>query len=227
MRNLIARLLCIWLAAFSATVFAAATVSAVGGTVQLTPKNGKPGALAEGQRVESGAAIKTGSDSSVTLRFDDGQMVALTSNTSFVIDDYRFNPHKPAEGGFLSTLVRGGMRSVTGIIGKANPSEVKVKVDTATAGIRGTDFQLFYDGTRLFISVRDGAVSMTNAGGVSLFDAKTSPSGVVPDAQTRARPTPLNEFPAAALGAIRRMDVNATIGTKNPNPNDPGCSDRR
>ena len=163
MRNLMTRLLCgfscCWLAFFSMSVFAAATVTQVSGTANMTPKTGNAVALAEGQRVESGVGIKTGSNSTVTLRFDDGHMIALSSDTNFVIDDYRFNAHKPAEGGFLSTLVRGGMRSVTGLLGKANPADVKVKVDVATAGIRGTDFQLFYDGGRLFITVREGAIS--------------------------------------------------------------------
>ena len=229
MRNLIARLLCFWLALFSMSVFAAATVTQVSGTVNMTPKTGNAAAvaLAEGQRVESGVGIKTGSNSTVTLRFDDGHMIALSSDTNFVIDDYRFNAHKPAEGGFLSTLVRGGMRSVTGLLGKANPGDVRVKVDVATAGIRGTDFQLFYDGGRLFISVREGAISTTNAGGVSIFDAKTSPSGIVSDSQTKGRPAPINDFPAPALGSVRRLDINPAIGTKNPSPNDPGCSDRR
>lgn len=205
---------------------AAATAISVAGDVKLTPKGGAIGALAEGQRIDTGADIKTGSNSGVTLRFDDGQLVALTSNSNFVVDEYRFNPHKPAEGSFVSSLLRGGLRSVTGLIGKANPAEVKVKTDVATIGIRGTDFQLFYDG-RLFMSVREGAIGSTNTQGEAIFEAARQSLGVVPDAQSKPRVATLTEFPTDAVASMRRLDINPDFGTRRPNPNDPTCADRR
>ncbi len=205
---------------------ASATTLSVSGDVQLTPKGGISARLAEGQRVEKGAALKTGPNSGVTIRFDDGQMLALTSNSSLVIDEYRFNPHKPEEGGVITSLFRGGIRTVTGLIGKAAPQSVQVTTPVATIGIRGTDFQLFID-DRLFISVGEGTIGVANASGETLFDGAKQPLGIVPDAQTKARAATLSEFSADAIAAMRRLDIEPNFGTRKPNPNDPSCSDRR
>jgi hypothetical protein len=194
--------------------------------VQLTPKGGKGARLAEGQRVDAGAALKTGANSGVTIRFDDGQMLALTSNTDLVIDEYRFNPHKPEEGGIITSLFRGGIRMVTGLIGKASPESVKTTTPVATIGIRGTDFQLFIEG-RLFISVGEGAIGVANNSGEFVFDSAKLPLGIVPDAQTKPRAATLAEFSADAIAAMRRLDIEPNFNTRKPNPNDPSCSDRR
>jgi hypothetical protein len=40
--------------------------------------------------------------------------------------------------GFMMRLVKGGLRAVTGLIGKRNPNNVRMRAGTATIGIRGT-----------------------------------------------------------------------------------------
>lgn len=215
----------IFLALVSLGAWASATTLSVSGDAQVIPKGGSSARLAEGQRVDSGATLKTGPNSGVTIRFDDGQLLALTSNSNLVIDEYRFNPHKPEEGGLLTSLFRGGMRTVTGLIGKASPESVKVTTPVATIGIRGTDFQLFVE-DRLFISVGDGAIGVANASGETVFDGAKQPLGIVPDAQTKARAATLSEFSADAVAAMRRLDIEPNFGTRKPNPNDPSCADR-
>lgn len=225
-RQAFSLLVSIILSLVSLGAWANATTLSISGDVQVTPKGGSSTRLAEGQRVDKGTALKTGPNSGVTIRFDDGQMLALTSNTSLVIDEYRFNPHKPEEGGIITSLLRGGIRTVTGLIGKATPQSVQVTTPVATIGIRGTDFQLFIDG-RLFISVGEGAIGVANASGEAVFDGAKLPLGIVPDAQTRPRAATLSEFSADAIAAMRRLDIEPNFNTRKPNPNDPSCSDRR
>lgn len=216
----------IFLSLWTCWVLAAATIQSVSGAVQMTPQGGLAGPLAVGQRVEAGAAIKTGLNSAATLRFDDGQMVALSNETTYVLDEYKFNPHKPEESSFLSTLVKGGLRAVSGIIGEKNPKDLKFKTLVATVGIRGTDFDLFFDG-RLYVSVRIGAIAVTNDGGTAVFAANNQPTGSVSDPRTIARPADPITFPTPAKGAIRQHDANPDMGAKPANPRDPTCSDRR
>lgn len=225
-RQAFSLLVSIILSIVSLGAWANATTLSVSGDVQVTPKGGSSTRLAEGQRVDKGTALKTGPNSGVTIRFDDGQMLALTSNSNLMIDEYRFNPHKPEEGGIITSLFRGGMRMVTGLIGKATPESVKTTTPVATIGIRGTDFQLFID-DRLFISVGEGAIGVANASGETIFDGAKQPLGIVPDAQTKARAATLSEFSADAVAAMRRLDIEPNFGTRKPNPNDPSCSDRR
>jgi len=206
--------------------FAAATTQAISGEVQMAPAKGDYTTLAFGQRVESGATIKTAATGRVVLRFDDGQMVSITESSLFVVNDYKFNAHKPEESNFFVTLLKGGMRAVTGAIGEANKSNVTIKTPVATMGIRGTDFQLFLDNA-LYINVISGAVSATNDGGTAVFDAKSQPSGKVINAQTRAVPAPPTAFPASAQGAFRLQQQQPVMGpVKEPNPRDPNCNDR-
>jgi hypothetical protein len=40
----------------------------------------------------------------------------------------------------LVRLGRGSLRMITGLLGKAHPDAVRVETQTATIGIRGTDF---------------------------------------------------------------------------------------
>lgn len=207
--------------------WAAATVTAVGGNVEFTPASGAAGKLATGQRVETGAMLKSGDDGSAVLRFDDGQSLSLRGNTTFIVNDYKFNPHKPEESNFAATLLRGAVRAVTGIIGETNKQNVKIKTPTATMGIRGTDFMLNFDG-RLYIQVLSGAVSATNDAGVAVFDATTQPLGVVASSSTLGQPIKPTDLPAAMQSSFRQMSVVPLSGKeREPNPNDPTCRDRR
>ena len=206
--------------------YAAATTLAVNGDVRFSMPQAAGGLVAVGQRIESGATLKTGSNAGITLRFDDGQMVALSGGSVYVVDDYRFNPQKPEQGGFVSSLLKGGMRAVSGLIGELNPKDVQVKTVTATVGIRGTDFDLFFDG-KLYMTVRRGAIAATNDAGEKVFAADGQASGMVLNKDTLARPATLAEFPAEAQAAFRQLDGNPDLGAKARNPNDPNCSDRR
>jgi hypothetical protein len=211
---------------WSLFALAAATTTATTGIVEVSTPNGVSGVLAVGQRIESGVTIKTGDNSSTTLRFDDGQSISLRGNTTFVLVDYKFNAHKPAEGGFVASLLRGAMRAVTGVIGETNKENVTIRTPTATMGIRGTDFMLDYDG-QLYIQVLQGAVSATNAAGVAVFDAVSQPVGMVASSTSMPRTIPPAELTPAALGVFRQLSAVPITGKeRRPSSADPTCSDR-
>lgn len=209
----------------SGFAYSAATTQAVSGEVTMAPAKGEYGKLAFGERIESGSTVKTGANGRVILRFDDGQMVSVTESSVFVVTEYKFNAHKPQESGFIGSLVKGGMRAVTGAIGEANKNNVMIKTSVATVGIRGTDFQLYVD-NKLYLNVISGAIVATNEAGSMVFDT-TKPTGVVHDAHTAPAAAPPSSFPAAAQGAFRLQQNQPLMGpVKDPNPKDPTCKDR-
>jgi hypothetical protein len=211
---------------WSLLALAAATTTAAVGIVEASTPKGDMVMLAVGQRIESGVTIKTGDNSSTTLRFDDGQVISLRGNTTFVLTDYKFNAHKPAEGGFVATLLRGAMRAVTGVIGETNKESVTITTPTATVGIRGTDFLLNFD-ERLYIQVLQGAVSATNAAGVAVFDAVSQPLGIVASPTSVPRSIPPAELTPATQGAFRQLSAVPITGKeRRPSSADPTCSDR-
>ena len=80
----------------AAGAFGAAVVQESTGDVRTgaTPAQSKP--VIPNQRVLTGNTVTTAVGSQATLRFDDGQVVALHENTQFRIDDFLYRPQEPA-----------------------------------------------------------------------------------------------------------------------------------
>jgi hypothetical protein len=125
--------------------------------------------LVKGRDVESGDAIVTGPGGRAQLRFSDGGLVSLQPNSQFNITRYA-DRNDVKEDSFLVDLLRGGMRAVTGLIGKRNHDNYKVTTTTATIGIRGSAFNMAYnpDGTLSVSTELDEIEVCTRAGCVGL-----------------------------------------------------------
>jgi FecR protein len=125
--------------------------------------------LASGGRVDSGDLITTGNTGRTQLRFTDGGMVSLQPNSQFKISKYA-DAGDGKQDSFLVDLARGGMRALTGLIGKRNRDNYKVTTTTATIGIRGSGFSMAYnaDGTLGVTTEQDAIDVCTQAGCVGL-----------------------------------------------------------
>src|SRR5690242_4740741 len=102
---------------------AGAIVTSLNGTAQAQTGSAAPRTLREGDTVNQGDTVFTGGGSSLVLRFDDGQVAALTSNSRMTVTTYDYNSSSGGGNVFLS-LITGGMRTITGLIGHRNPSNV-------------------------------------------------------------------------------------------------------
>jgi FecR protein len=125
--------------AFAGTTLAntAARVDFAIGAVTATGKDGQARTLTKGADVLSGDRIVT-TNGRAQLRFTDGAFVSLQPNTTFEVREYRFDGKTDGtEKGFFG-LLRGAMRTVTGLIGRVNRSAYQIQTPTATVGIRGT-----------------------------------------------------------------------------------------
>lgn len=92
--------------------------------------------------VLQGDQITTASDAELLLRLTDGTVLAVRPNTNLVVSEYHFDSKNSEQDSFLVKLIKGGLRTVTGAIGKKNPQKVRFNTPTATIGIRGTDFEV-------------------------------------------------------------------------------------
>ncbi len=95
-----------------------------------------------GAELQSGDSLRTGPESYVQLRFSDGAIVALRSDTEFRIDNFRYNGVADGLERAFFSLVKGGFRTVTGIIGKRNKTNYTVQTSVSSIGIRGTHFNI-------------------------------------------------------------------------------------
>lgn len=96
-------------------------------------------ALKRGTLVEEGDKLITGPGASAQVMFTDQGLVALRENTVFKIDKFSFQ--KGADAANFK-LEKGGVRTVTGQVGKANNKDYSLDAVVATIGIRGTNFEL-------------------------------------------------------------------------------------
>lgn len=117
----------------------AGTVMETQGSVQVADKR-----ISAKTEIFQGDQITTGSDGELLIRMTDGTTMAVRPNSVLKVDRYRFenDAKKSSENNFLVRLVKGGLRTVTGLIGKRNPNEFKIATPTATIGVRGTDFEV-------------------------------------------------------------------------------------
>jgi len=165
---MLARKLCIALVALLAIAGQAMasqiTVVTASGDVKTTPVGGKSTAVVSGSSIEPNSVISTGADGKAVVKFEDGQIVAVTANSSTKIGDYYYNAAKPEEGRSSVQFLSGAMRFITGLIGKANPKNVGLTTPQATIGIRGT----VVDFAGNTVTVQNGVVSITNAAGQSV-----------------------------------------------------------
>src|SRR5690554_3898150 len=133
------------------------------GNVVLTNNSGSY-PLEKGASVASGDTVITGDDGRVQLRFTDGGLVSLMPNSRFAVEEYS-QPTEDAEGSVSVNLIKGGLRALSGSIGKKDKDSYKLKTDVATLGIRGTQFVVVMDGAIMRVHVGQGRVALFNAFG--------------------------------------------------------------
>ena len=156
-----------------APAWADGVLTHLSGPVSVTTTAGAvlPGKV--GIAVGVGDTVATGAGGFARLEMSDGGEMVLRPDSQLKVESYRFAAAKPAEDNFVFSVLRGGLRTVTGLVGKrGNKDAYELKTPTATVGIRGTQFDLrvcqascgaLADGT--YLAVRFGAVQTGNAQG--------------------------------------------------------------
>jgi hypothetical protein len=114
------------------------------GDVKLIGKDGKTRAAARGGELLEGDTIVTGANSLAQIRLQDNGLLSVRPNTEMKLDKFSFAGADDRKATLLISLVQGGLRSITGLIGKAHREGYKVSTATATIGIRGTDHEPFF-----------------------------------------------------------------------------------
>ena len=138
--SLVLRTIIIWLGLLSCAH--AAEIAGVVKTLQGEARIDRSGMSLEAQvgiPVHAGDRIRVGKTGSIGISMRDETLISLGPNSDLVIDGYAYNP-TTREGKVETSILKGTLRYVTGLIAKLNPGAVKVTTPTATVGIRGTDF---------------------------------------------------------------------------------------
>ncbi|MBS0337452.1 MAG: FecR domain-containing protein [Proteobacteria bacterium] len=181
-------------AALCGTVHAeAGRVEFVFGTATMRNAQGvRP--LARGAQLESGDTVLT-ADGRAQIRFTDGAYVSLQPNTEFAIKQYKFDGKTDGTERGVFGLLKGTMRTVTGLIGRVNKEAYEIDTPTATVGIRGTGgiISVALDGATRIIGTT-GVWFLANQSG--LIEIPAGRAGFAPPDQTKP-PEQTGEAPQA------------------------------
>ena len=168
-------------AAFPMVAYAggAATVDFAVGEVSAIAPSGAQRPLTKGAELSNGDTVKTGDGARAQIRFADGAMMSLQPLTELRIDDFQYvGKVDGTERGFFS-LLKGGLRTITGWVGRSHRDNYRVKTAVATIGIRGTEYSAALDAANeeLLVHTGEGLVEVCNDNGCVLLAA--GESGVV------------------------------------------------
>jgi len=164
----------------------AGEVTHLSGILSVKQADGTAKLLSTKSEIREGDVLSTQEDTYARVKFVDGGEVVLRPNSQLKIDAYQYDEAKPQSDNVFMSMLKGGLRAVTGLIGKRNQNKIAYQTPTATIGIRGTHFgALFCQGdcggvptpsgdpppNGLHVDVATGAVSITNGAGTFTFNA--------------------------------------------------------
>lgn len=198
------------------------SITHLSGAVSVRTTDGRTLPGAAGVKVNQGDTVTTGAGGYARIEMTDGGEMVLRPKAELKIEAYSFEPTKPESDSFVFSVLRGGLRTVTGLISKrGNQDAYRLRTATSTIGIRGTQFDLrvcqadcgtLPDGT--YVAVKSGAVRATNAAGNQLVS-----SGQVAFVPPILPPIILPRNPGIGFTApavIPKLDENKKIQQQQP-----------
>jgi hypothetical protein len=136
--------------------------------------------------VYEGDILITQAGTYARFKFKDQGEIVMRPESQLEVTGYSYDEAVPGKDNAAMSLLKGGLRAVTGLIGQRNRDKYAVRTVTATIGIRGTHFGALMctndcgsiptpsggpPPNGLHVDVAQGAVSLTNQGGSQVVNA--------------------------------------------------------
>lgn len=112
---------------------AVGTVTHLSGPLLAKKADGKIRVLGAQSAVEVGDTLSTQKKGYAQIRFSDDSLLILQPDTTLTVDKFSYDAAKPAADRITFTLIRGGVRSNAGLLGKR--SKDRVVLNTPAANI--------------------------------------------------------------------------------------------
>jgi hypothetical protein len=137
----------------------------VKGAIKAVQPGSAPRSLQRRSAIFEHDIIETGSGSTGEMTFTDSSVVTLREGSEFKIDQYHYQPGAGSGGKSVMSLIKGGLRTITGVIPKENPDSYQLKTPVATIGVRGTQYSAYMGGRGLALKIDRGVIEASNGGG--------------------------------------------------------------
>lgn len=189
---------------------AAGRFIAVVGDVKVLAPDGKWRIAIRNGEIRAGESIVTGQRSLAQLHMSDGGAVSVRADTQLKLDAYRYSGRADRSDNFLVSILKGGFRTITGLIARNSRENYRVATSTMTIGVRGTDFEVVHvlrpradAAAGTYNRVYDGVTTMQGRTGAAVFvnrdqtafialSGKLPPVLVAPPAGLFGKPTPIS-----------------------------------
>ena len=135
------------------------------GQVERVSRDGTISPLAKGDPVFEGDVIRSASGSQAQLVMRDEALVAVRSESQLRLTTYAYAGREDGTERAVVELLKGGLRSVTGAIGRTNKDNYQLKSNGHLVGIRGTDHETFLTDAGTFNRVTLGGTYLQSAQG--------------------------------------------------------------
>jgi hypothetical protein len=173
-------------------------VTHLSGVLSAKKPDGTIRILAERSEVSTGDVLTSEKNTYANIRFSDGTQMTMKPASSVKVEKFAYQVDKPQEDSFAVSLITGGLRLVTGLVGARNRAKFSVTTQTATIGIRGTTFNIddcvdvSGEGcggheAGIYVGVTNGQVAITNNEGSLVIRA-----GQFSRVSTGAAPRPVS-----------------------------------
>jgi len=197
------------------TLFAAKPGHAAEGVGQVThlsglltarSADGTSKVISVKSQIREGDTLSTEKETYARVKFADGGEVVLRPGSQLQVANYAFSQAKPESDNIVLNMLKGGVRAVTGLVGRRSRDSIKFNSASATIGIRGTHFGALFcqndcagvptatgrpPENGLHLDVTDGAIVVRNNAGQQVVSSgqfgyvrnDSTPPAVVPPQQ--------------------------------------------
>lgn len=211
-------------------------VTHLSGTLIAKRADGSTKVFSVKSEVQEGDTLATEQETYARIKFSDGAEVVLRPSSQLKIAAYSFSQAKPEADNVLMNMLKGGMRAVTGAVGKRNRDAVNVGTATATIGIRGTHFGALLcqndcggvptvsgkpPENGLHLDVADGAIVVKNAAGQQVISSgqfgyvrsANTPPVIVPPSQgiQVTMPTSISQNTSSGRGVGKAKESECAV----------------
>lgn len=122
----------------------AGVVQFVAGDVKLVQSGGNERVARKGVPVSVGDTLQTASGGLAQLKMGDGAIVVVQPGTSLTVAEFHYAGVEDGNEKVRYRLERGGLRAVTGAIGRTHKQNYLIETPIAHMGVRGTDHESYY-----------------------------------------------------------------------------------
>lgn len=184
------------------------TIRQVHGNVISRKADGSSIPLKAGDQIRPGDVVEAGPGSEALLATNDGGAIAIRPTA--LIDFKKYSTDENSQPGVVIRLMRGGLRILTGWVGKAHRDQWRLETPTATIGIRGTDYEPYVIDASMAASAgeKEGTYGFVRSGGIAI----SNPYGEVPVAPGRVGYSPAPMKTRALATALRPVLLDRVPG---------------